>query len=68
MHFVFLNVPLGREVEAEIEDVLDLDLAADRVVATEIVGALIAVAAVVLAPTARVRVASHVLAASLKID
>lgn len=56
------------EVEAEIGDVLELDLVADRVAATEIAGALTAVAAAALVPIAKARAANHALAASLKID
>lgn len=54
------------EVEAEIDDVLALDLVVDRVVATEIAGALTAVVAVALVPTARARAGNHVLAVNLR--
>lgn len=54
------------EAEAEIEDVLGLDPAVDRVAAIEIADALIAVVAAALVPIARALAANHILAASLK--
>lgn len=59
---------IDHEAEAEIEDVPGLGPAADHVAVTEIVDALIAVVAAALVPIARVLVANHILAASLKTD
>lgn len=58
---------VDHEAEAEIEGVLDLVPAVDRVAAIEIADALTAVAAAALVPIVRVPVANRTLAASLKI-
>lgn len=57
---------IGHEVEVEIVDVLELDLAADHAAVIEIADVLTAVAAVALVPTAKARVANHARAVSLK--
>lgn len=51
-------------VEAEIVDVLDLDLAADRAAVTEIAGALTAAVAVALAPIVKAPAENHARVAS----
>lgn len=54
------------EAEVETVGVRDLDPAVDRVAATEIAGAPIVAAVVVLVRTARVHAANHARAASLR--
>lgn len=57
---------IGHEVEVEIVDVLELDLAAGHAAVIEIAGVLTAVAAVALVLIAKARVANHARAVSLK--